>query len=94
MSHLPSVELLESTHDFPCVYTLKVIGHSRDGFVARIVSAVRETVGGDTDPPFRVRQTSGGRHVSVTLEPSMESAWQVLAVYGRIHEIEGVVLVF
>ena len=94
MDALPSVELLESTHDFPGPYMFKVIGWSQDDFAGRIVEAVRDEMEGADDPPYRVRSTSGGRHVSVTLEPVMESAWQVLAVYRRIREAEGLIMVW
>ena len=93
MNSLPSIELLESTHNFPCVYVLKVIGKSDDGFVGRVVAAVRDQLEFDIDPPYRVRTTSGGRHVSITLEPTVDSAWDVLALYGRIQEIAGLVMV-
>lgn len=93
MNSLPSIELLESTHNFPCVYVLKVIGKSDDGFVGRVVAAVRDQLEFDIDPPYRVRATSGGRHVSITLEPTVDSAWDVLALYGRIQEITGLVMV-
>ena len=92
MNHLPTIELLESTHTFPGTYVLKVIGKTDNGFVSRVVAAVREQMEADVDPPYGMRSTSGGRHVSVTLEPYFESAWDVIAVYGRIQEIAGVVL--
>lgn len=92
MNHLPTIELLESTHTFPGKYVLKVIGRTDDGFVSRVVAAVREQMESEVDPPYRLRSTSGGRHVSVTLEPFFESAWDVIAVYGRIQEITGLVL--
>lgn len=92
MNSLLSIELLESTHDFPCTYVLKVIGKSDDGFVGRVVAAVRDHLELEVDPPYRVRGTTGGRHVSITLEPVVNSAWDVLAIYGRIQEIDGLVM--
>lgn len=92
MDHLPTVELIESAHTFPGTYVLKVIGKTDDGFVSRVVAAVREQMETEVDPPYRMRSTSGGRHVSITLEPHFESAWQVVAVYGRIQEIDGLVM--
>jgi len=91
MNSLLSIELLESTHEFPGPYVLKVIGRAEGGFVGRVVAAVRDFLEDDVDPPFRFRTTRGGRHVSVTLEPHLQSAWDVLAVYGRIQEISGLV---
>src|SRR5690606_5649106 len=94
MDALPSVELLESTHTFPGPYMFKVIGWSADHFAERVVDSVRDEMGASDNPPYRVRQTAGGRHVSVTLEPVMESAWQVLAIYGRLREARGMIMIW
>jgi len=92
MSRLPAIELLESAHEFPGPYMFKVIGRSENGFVARTVAAVRDVVTAPVDPPYRVRGTPGGRHVSVTLEFEVETAEQVLAVYSRLQKLVGLVM--
>jgi putative lipoic acid-binding regulatory protein len=89
---LPSIELLESTHAFPCPYMFKVIGRVEDGFVARVVAAVRDELAEEVDPPHSTRSTAGGRHVSVTLEPTVQTARQVLAVYRRVRTLRGLVM--
>jgi putative lipoic acid-binding regulatory protein len=94
VNHLPSAELLERTHEFPGPYMFKVIGRSEQGFVARTVAAVREELEGDVDPPYRVRETSAGRHIAVTVEPHVQNAWEVLAVYQRLGELRGLEYVF
>ena len=94
MYHLPPIDLLESTHSFPGPYMFKVIGKSERGFVARTVAAVREEISLEVDPPFSVRETAGGRHVAVTLQPTMQTAQQVLDVYGRLKSLVGLVMVF
>jgi putative lipoic acid-binding regulatory protein len=91
---LPSIELLEETHTFPGPYMFKVIGRVDDGFVARVVAAVRDELEEATDPPYKLRHTQNGRHVSVTLEPQVESVFQVLAVYSRIRETTGLVMLW
>lgn len=91
---LPSLEMLETTHQFPGAYTFKVIGSETEGFVGRVVGVVREELGFSYDPPFTIRQTPAGRHVAVTLEPKVESAQQVLAVYSRLSQVRGVVMLF
>jgi putative lipoic acid-binding regulatory protein len=93
VDNLPSIELLEATHQFPGPYMFKVIGRSENGFVARLVAAVREELEHDSDPPFGVRSAVGGRHLAVTLEPLVQSAQQVLAVYRRLRESAGVVMI-
>jgi putative lipoic acid-binding regulatory protein len=94
VEHLPAVELLESTHDFPGPYTFKVIGRVENGFIARVVAAVRDELHGQADPPFSVRQTAGGKHVAVTLEPIVQTAEQVLALYRRLRRTVGLVMLF
>jgi putative lipoic acid-binding regulatory protein len=94
MEQLPSIEMLEAGHHFPGPYMFKVIGRSDNGFVARTVAAVRDELLAEVDPPFRTRETPGGRHVSVTLELTMETAEQVLSVYRRLLKLTGLVLLW
>ena len=94
MSSLPAVELLEKTHTFPCPYLFKVIGKAEDGFLARVVAAVREELLSDVDPSYHIREAVGSRHLSVTLEPVLQSAQQVLAIYRRLSALKGLVMLF
>jgi putative lipoic acid-binding regulatory protein len=94
MEQLPAIELLESTHHFPGPYMFKVIGRVDNGFVARVVAAVREELDEAVDPPFSVREAVGGRHVAVTLQPRLQSAHQVLAVYRRVRSLAGLVVLW
>jgi putative lipoic acid-binding regulatory protein len=94
MSDLPAHELLEQTHQFPGPYTFKVIGRVENGFAARVVAAVRDELAASVDPPFRCRETAGGRHVAVTVEPLVQTSHEVLAVYRRIRQVTGLVMVF
>ena len=89
---LPSVELLEMRHSFPCRYVFKVIGSADNNFTARVVACVRDELRMDTDPPFTLRNTEHGRHVAVTLEPTCESSQQVLAIYSRLSGMDGLVM--
>ena len=52
MVNLPSAELLESHHSFPCAWTFKVIGYADANFTARVVWSVREELGMEVDPPY------------------------------------------
>ena len=92
MINLPSVQLLESRHSFPCRYTFKVIGATADNFAARVVSIVRDEMGMETDPPYSFRAAQNGRHIAVTLEPHCQSSQQVLAIYSRLTGIDGLVM--
>ncbi|MEW4528870.1 DUF493 domain-containing protein [Maioricimonas sp. JC845] len=94
MDQLPTIELLEATHQFPGRYVFKVIGSSEDRFVGRVVQAVRAELAVDMEPSFSSRSTAGGRHVSVTIEPEVKEAQQVLAIYERLRELDGLVMLF
>ncbi len=89
---MPSVELLEATHKFPCVFAFKAIGLSTDCFVGRVLAAVKMELAEDAEPAFSSRTTAGGKHTSVTVEPEVDSAQQVIAIYHRIHALEGIVM--
>jgi uncharacterized protein len=91
---LPAIALLEKTHTFPGPYMFKVIGRSEGGFVARAIAAVREELASEGDPPFRTRQTPNGRHIAVTLQPTVQTAQQVLAVYRRLRSLAGLVMLW
>jgi putative lipoic acid-binding regulatory protein len=94
MDGTSAIELLEANHTFPGPYVFKAIGRQERGFVARVVAAVRDEMAQPVDPPYTVRETAGGRHVSVTLEPVMQTAEQVLAVYRRIQGVAGLVILW
>ena len=94
MGELPTIALLESTHTFPGPYMFKVIGKTDLGFVARTVAAVRDELGEAADPPYKVRESVGGRHIAVTLEPVVQTARQVLAVYRRLSRMAGLVMLW
>jgi uncharacterized protein len=94
ISSLPTLELLEKTHSFPCPYLFKVIGKAAEVFPAQVVAVVREELRSEVDPPYHVRQAVGGRHLSVTVEPVVQSSQQVVAIYRRLRDLDGLVLLF
>ncbi len=91
--HVPSVELLEATHHFPCAYAFKVIGLATDCFIGRVLASVKSELPAGTEPAFSTRTTAGGKHVSVSVEPVCDSAEHVIAIYHRIHALAGIVMV-
>ena len=94
MPAIPSIELLQATHHFPGPYMFKAIGRVEKGFAARVVAGVREELGLEVEPPFSLREATGGRHVSVRLEPTLQTVDQVLAVYRRLLTVAGLVVLF
>ena len=89
-----SIELLEKTHTFPCAYVFKLIGNEEQGFVARAVAAVRDALQAEQDPPYTTRATPDGKFIAVTVEPIVQSPQQVLAVYDRVHNLDGLRFLF
>jgi uncharacterized protein len=94
MNESTAIELLQANHKFPGPYLFKAIGRQEKGFVARVVAAVRDEMAEPIDPPYKVRESAGGRHVSVSVEPVMQTAQQVLAVYRRIQSVAGLVILW
>jgi putative lipoic acid-binding regulatory protein len=92
LDDLPDVGLLESTHTFPGVYVFKVIGRSEGNFVARVLCAVRRELDESAEPAFSIRRTAGGRHVCVTIEPTVAHAAHVLAIYRALRELDGLIM--
>lgn len=93
MDHRPSIELLESNHTFPGVYQIKAIGASEGDFVARVLDAAAEELASPAEIDHSTRETAGGRHVSVTMDVTVQNAEQVRAIYARIRELPGLVFV-
>ena len=94
MYQMPAIDLLESAHSFPGPYIFKVIGRSDRGFLARTVAAVRDELAAEIDPPYRIRETPGGKHMAITLTPQVQTAQQVLDVYRRLGRTEGLVVLW
>jgi putative lipoic acid-binding regulatory protein len=94
MENHPSVELLESTHQFPGTYHIKAIGVSDDDFVERVISAASSELASPSDIDYSVRITPGGRHVALTLVLNVQPPQQVRAVYEKIAKVEGLTLLF
>jgi len=90
MEPLPSAELLNAGHAFPCTFIFKVVGLSANDFLGRTLAAVQSEIG--STPTHSVRDTPGGRHTSVTLELPMNNAEHVLAVYRCLQPLDGLVL--
>ena len=92
MSELPPKELLDEMHSFPGPFVFKAIGRADGDFAARVVATVRSILSHEFDDPYEVRESSGGRHVAVTIEPWVESSQQVIDVFTAIRDIEGLVM--
>lgn len=75
------IELLDKHHDWPCPYTFKFIVPTE---------RLEELCGLLVDFELNYRPSRSGKYTSVTLEPVLESAMEVLAIYDRTAGIEGI----
>ena len=87
-----SIDLLNNTHEFPQPLMVKVIGKQQTDFVKQVAQLVESHLQLPEPPQVQTRETAGGRHVSVTLEPTFESAEQVLDLYEQLRALPDVVM--
>ncbi|MEM8679482.1 MAG: DUF493 domain-containing protein [Planctomycetota bacterium] len=87
-----SIDLLNNTHEFPQPLMVKVIGKQHSDFVKQVAQLVESHLQLTEPPEVQTRETAGGRHVSVTLEPTFESAEQVLDLYEQLRALPDVVM--
>jgi putative lipoic acid-binding regulatory protein len=92
MDHAPSLDLLESAHQFPGVYQIKAIGKVEHDFESRVVAAVAAELVSPSELDYSARSTPGGRHVAVTLDVTVQTAEQVRSIYARIRDLQGLLL--
>lgn len=86
------IESLEINHQFPGLYTFKVIGGNPASFARSVILAVADELSLDDEPPYSVKQTPNGRHVSVTLTLTVETPRDVVRVYQRLKTLDDLVM--
>jgi len=89
---LPDLQLLESTHVFPCPYPFKVFGTPDHHFVGRVLAAVKSALEESAEPAFSSRSTPSGRHLCVTIEPIVQNGLQIHEIYRELQKLDGLVL--
>jgi putative lipoic acid-binding regulatory protein len=88
----PLIELLKANHTFPGPYVFKIIGLNENNFLDRVLRAAQLELGSLQIPTHTSRVAEGGRHISVTLELIAEDAEQVLSLYKKFKELDGLVI--
>ncbi|KPP98219.1 DUF493 domain-containing protein [Marinobacter sp. HL-58] len=79
--------------EFPCDYTIKVIGDSAPDFVEFVVAVVEQHAPGISEKDVFVRESRGGRFSSVNLtivatgEPQLKALFEELKDSGRVHMV-------
>jgi putative lipoic acid-binding regulatory protein len=88
--HATFLSRLEDVHEFPCDFVIKVIGINNTQFVTRVIQASVNALGYAAEPGVETRESSGGKHVSITLTLSVQRAEEVIEVYTLLNSVEGV----
>lgn len=74
----------ESLEEFPCEYTFKIFGRQSPTFVDRVREIVAMTFGAVPLDAVRVRESSQGRYLSVTIVLWVQSRAQLERVYADL----------
>ena len=86
-----ALALLEATHQFPVDYSVSVITVTEEIVVAEVRAAVEVGLSGPLpDDAYETVLSGGGRYVSHRFRVRVASAEEVLALYERLRQIEGV----
>lgn len=88
-----SIKTLEETHSFPGPFMFKIIGENSPAFIARVVQVTVTVLGPKVAPAVTTRESSGGRHLAVTMVVAVPDAESVLTVYAALGGIAGVTMV-
>ena len=91
---LPSLELLESTHQFPGQFTFKVIGDSRADFTEDALKSTVLALGETREISHSSRTSSAGNHIAVTISVHVKSSHEVHAVYRNLLGINAIRALF
>ncbi len=87
-----SIATLEEHHDFPGPYMFKVIAFQTDDLESRVSEALAKGLGdAHASTNLRSRGSKHNRYMSVTVEPVVQDAAQVLAVYDELKKLEGLI---
>ncbi len=84
-----SLDLLRQAHEFPGPYMFKVIGDNHAEFLASVVQVAVWVLGPHNAPAVTVRQSSGGKHQSISLTVQVDSAEAVLDIYTGLGGLSG-----
>ena len=89
-----SVELLEANHAFPGDFPLTVIALNSEEVTAALVQSIEEGLPGPLAADAReTRSSSGGKYLSHRLRVPCAAAADVIRLYARVRQVNGVVTV-
>ncbi len=70
--------------DFPCRFPIKAMGRDAEGFPAHVMELVGAVVGPVAHEDVRIRSSSQGRFISVTITITAENRQQLDAIYRNL----------
>lgn len=91
---LPDLELLKEMHQFPEMFTFKVIGDHHVEFAADILNHVVAAVGAERELVHSVRMSAQGKHSAVTVQVMCHTADEVHGVYAELMKVRGLRALF
>jgi putative lipoic acid-binding regulatory protein len=68
---------------FPTKFLLKVVGANEPLFVEEVVQAISSCVG-EQVIPYTLKETAGGKYVSISIEPVFSDSGELYAVYDVV----------
>ena len=88
-NNIPSVEALESAHEFPATYMIKAFGPHEQAFVDAVDLAARRIVTDVATLVVEQRLSSAGNHVCVSVSATFSSAEHTQALYRELLDVPG-----
>ena len=86
-----ALALLEATHQFPCAYELTVIAFNTEITTAALRGAV--VVDGGDPVSHQMVESKAGKYLSHRFSVRVAGATDVLEIYARVRQVEGVVTI-
>lgn len=82
----------ESPLKFPCDFPVKAMGHASDGFDTHVLEIVRKHYPQLDDTRVTLRNSQGGKYISVTVTIVAQSRDQLDAIYQELTDSERVLM--
>lgn len=88
---MPMPEQEETLLEFPCTFPIKVMGKAGNGFEQLVLDIVRRHSPDLDEASVKVRESRGGKWISVTVTIEAEGKDQLDAIYRDLSSHERVV---
>lgn len=83
----------ESLMQFPCDFSIKVMGHATDDFYALVLEIMRHHTQAFAEKDITTRPSKGGKYIAVTVTFVAQSRQQLDALYEELTSHERVLMV-